>query len=377
NEYGSLPWIWPSEVVDKLRAHDVNTDLVTIARSVEGGYTPLQWKYLADDLAQRLDQDPKNSDWADCLRNGAESALSGDHNAAEVAYKTAARLKSDSAAPSFHLANLCAASGRLDEAKKHLQEAVAIDPSYRSPYSTAGLWYFGYGRYARARGAFERAQSLDPEDAYACLGLGIVAFQQKDWTVAETWFRQSLALRETVDAYRGIARVRTRARDYPAAIAAHEDSIRLVLRGQRSVTDHVALGEAGESRAFDSAHGEIHERLASLHAAMGNWPKAIAGYRMAVAMSGSPSASLGLARAYLRTRRVKDAFSALVQAATVAPKFSIKRGRVKWRRLRQHFRNWTDDRNRERPDSRRLALWGGMRPSDLRTQTPVNSIDTK
>src|SRR5260370_17855583 len=49
-----LPWIWPDELVAKLKEKGVRTDFVTIAYSVEGGFQPLTYSSLADTLALRF-----------------------------------------------------------------------------------------------------------------------------------------------------------------------------------------------------------------------------------------------------------------------------------------------------------------------------------
>ena len=49
-----VPWRSPEELTEILRSRSLSTDFVTIAYSVEGGYTPLAWKYLGDELATRL-----------------------------------------------------------------------------------------------------------------------------------------------------------------------------------------------------------------------------------------------------------------------------------------------------------------------------------
>jgi len=360
-EFGTRPWIWPSEFVTRLEAHGVVSDLLTVACSVEGGYTPLQWKYFADELACRLGSESDNFEWAECLRRGAELALAGHFAEAESAYQKASRLRPSSAAPRFHLANLCAASGRIDEAREHLRAAQAIDASYRTAFSTAGFWYLGYGRRARAGHAFERALSLDPEDSYACLGLGLVALAEKNWTDAERWFRRALALEESVDAQRGIARALTELKDYPAAIAAYEQSIKLALSGRRSIIDHVGLGAIDGRRPLDSAHGEIHERLGWLYAATGNSAKALAAYRMAVAMTrGSPSAWAGLARIEMKKGLRKEGIGALSKAALDTPK-SFRAWWITRRiRLTQRLQARRDQKNLEGSDLSRPALWGGM-----------------
>ena len=52
DRHDSLPWRWPNELLGQLRG--ISSDLVTVVYSVEGGYTPLRWKYLGDELVLRL-----------------------------------------------------------------------------------------------------------------------------------------------------------------------------------------------------------------------------------------------------------------------------------------------------------------------------------
>jgi len=48
------PWLWPQELVERLNTKRLKTEIVTIAYSVEGGFTPLKYKYLGDELKLRL-----------------------------------------------------------------------------------------------------------------------------------------------------------------------------------------------------------------------------------------------------------------------------------------------------------------------------------
>lgn len=362
DDYGTVPWIWPSELVARLKARRVVSDVITIACSVEGGYTPLQWKYFAEEIACRLGGDVDDCEWASCLRRGVEDATLGNFAAAEAEYHRASKLRASSAAPRFHLANLCAAFGRMDEGRRYLRETQAIDPSYRTPFSTSGFWYYGFGRFPRARAAFERALSLDPGDSFACLGLGLIALEQDDWGGAATWLRRSLELAESVDAHRGLGRALAELKDFRGAIAAYEQSLKLALSGLRAITDQIGISSIVDgSRPWDSDHGEIHERLARLYAAVGDSSKAIAAYRMGIAMTGGdPPAWAGLARAYIRTGRTKDAIGSLSEAAIAAPEYLRTRGKVFRLRWKHRLRAWRD---RDSQDIRKLAspqLWGGM-----------------
>jgi hypothetical protein len=75
--YSRLPWLWPHELVAYLAKQGVRTDLATITYSVQGGYAPLQWKYLGDELAVRLHQGMEDSEilrGMDAMRLAASAA---------------------------------------------------------------------------------------------------------------------------------------------------------------------------------------------------------------------------------------------------------------------------------------------------------------
>ena len=119
-----------------------------------------------------------------------------------------------------------------------------------------------------------------------------------------------------------MGRVLTWRKDYPAAIAAYERSMKLALMGQRAITDDASLGMVDDGRMLsDSAHASIHVELARLHAANGAKTKAIAGYRMAIAMGLDTAGAWGaLAGLYLRSQRWSDATGALLQWDKRAPR---------------------------------------------------------
>ena len=182
-------------MLERLARAGLKTDLVTIAYSVVGGYTPLQWKYLGDELAARIGGSPSPAqlEAADRLRRAMFAVGQGDLAAAEAEYAAARDLGPTSAAPPFHLAHLNAAVGRIDIARAFHREALDRDPSYRTPFSSAGLWYYEDRRHDAARTAFERILTLDPPDPSARAGLGLVALGRRRWAEAEACFRETLA----------------------------------------------------------------------------------------------------------------------------------------------------------------------------------------
>ena len=116
---------------------------MTIAYSVEGGYTPLKWKYLGDELAHRLRQ-PGDRESAirgfELMRGAALAAGGGDFISAEQKYLAASAVLPDSPAPYFHLAHLFVELGRIEEARRYYAEVLRRDPSYRTAYNSSGVW---------------------------------------------------------------------------------------------------------------------------------------------------------------------------------------------------------------------------------------------
>ena len=285
DEHGALPWCWPDELISGLRARRLRTDLATIAYSVDGGYTPLRWKYLGDELALRLTA-PAGSEAVlgmDLMREGAQAVHRGDIGTAELKYGRARSACPSSAAADFHLAQLYADAGRIEDGRRLYQQALSTEPSYRTPYSTTGFAHYWAGRLADADLEFRRTLALDPEHAGALLGLGLVAARQERWTDAEGLLRRSLAADEgLLDTHRRLADLLVKRRQYEEAIAAYEKSLVLAMAGHKAIGG--LLATTGRAiRLLDTGHWKTHARLARLYERKGDVKRAIAGYRISLA----------------------------------------------------------------------------------------------
>ena len=281
--HNPLPWRWPSELVAMLRAKRISSDIVTIAYSVEGGYTPLAWKYLGTELAARLRHSPDGCALEPYARmqEGLVAQQRRDHAQAEAAFRDVGdRL---GAAPHFCLAHLLAEHGQPAEGRRCYERAVAIDPSYRGAYASPGIVLHFARRFAEAEQAFRRTLLLDPSDPYAQLGLGWVAVRRRNWVEAEQRSRASLAIQpDLIDAWRLHGTALAKLGRLDEAIEAYERSLKLALGGQRPF-DGVIATEPEGARLFDSSHGRTHATLARLHERKGDRKRATAGYRIAVA----------------------------------------------------------------------------------------------
>ncbi|MEP7305050.1 MAG: tetratricopeptide repeat protein [Acidobacteriota bacterium] len=285
DEHSVEPWCWPDELVSRLGARMVRANLATIAYSVEGGYTPLEWKYLGDELAARLGQpaSPAVVLAAKLMREGAQAVNLGDIAAAERSYSRAADVWPSSAAPDFHLAHAYAGAGLLEDGRRMYRQAIAKDPSYRTPYSNAGFHRYWAGHVVDAEREFQRTLTLDAEHAGSLLGLAVVAATQKRWADAETLLRRSLAADdELVDTYRQFAVVLARRGADEEAICAYERSLALAMAGHQPLGG--LLGTRDDAvRLLDADHWKTHARLARLYERKGDVKRAIVGYRICVA----------------------------------------------------------------------------------------------
>ena len=316
-----LPWRWPGDLLSRLTAHGLQYELVTIAYSVEGGYTPLKWKYLGDDAALRLQGPaaaPEKLRGMDELKVAALAGQRGERAVAEKSLLQCRELLPESAAPDYHLAQLYLDAGAIDKARVHYRRALALDQSYRTPFNSSGFRHYAARRLAEAEQEFRRLLDSDPEDAYAYLGLGKIAARRKRWAQAEAWLNQSLELNgQLVDSYRVLGKVLAGQGRRGEAIAAYEKSLVLALRGHKPLSDYIATESQG---LVDPDHFRIHGRLAWLYALAGEFDRAINGYRMSIAKGGDgvfPRARL--AHLYLKRHQYNESAREVWQALKIIP----------------------------------------------------------
>jgi tetratricopeptide (TPR) repeat protein len=279
--HAPLPWQWPEELVERLRESGLQSDCITIAFSVDGGYTPLKWKYLGLECAARLRDDEAVAAYAH-MRTGATAAAAGDWIAADRAFRTASRLLPGSAAPWCHLAGIYLATGRAEDARRAWQETISRDASYRSPYSTNALIEYADRKHEEAESSWRRALLLDPADAFAHLGLAFLAGRHHDWPAVERHAQEAIAIDpDLIDAHRMLGRAFAAGGKTAAAIASYERSVRLVLAGHRPIA--AAIATATDNRPADPDFFTAFAQLARLYAARGDVASALQNYRMAAA----------------------------------------------------------------------------------------------
>jgi Tfp pilus assembly protein PilF len=258
---GSMPWIWPADLLEALRAAVVNPAVVTVATSTRGGFTPLEWKYLGEELCARFDGG--TGEGFEALRSGVEAERLGDLDGAQARYQEAIRLLPSSAGARYRLSRLHLLRGEDDAARRAFRDVVERDVSYRAIDSEGRRWHAAGNLAAAARG-YRDTLRMDPENPYAELGLAQLAAAAGDHAGAIVHFERALQSCGTlVDAHRGIARSLQGTGAIDRASRHYARSLRLELLGHAPIDAPIATRPRAP-RVFDAAHWDIHRRLAAL-----------------------------------------------------------------------------------------------------------------
>ncbi len=110
-----------------------------------------------------------------------------DWNAANTSVTKAAGLEPGSAEVFSIRSYLSRVSGKLDQAIKLKEQAVALDPLRTDSHSTLGYLLYAAGRYDEAQAALQKALDLNPKAAFVHLTLGkiLIAEGKPQQAVAE------------------------------------------------------------------------------------------------------------------------------------------------------------------------------------------------
>lgn len=277
----TAPWIWPEELVAMLRERRLRADFVTIAYSVEGGYTPLGYKGLGDDLAMLLRDPGLATGHGQIMQLKQQAALSREEKKIPEAihlYERALAANSDGASTHYQLAQLFYEQGRADQARGHYEQAVALDPSYRTAYNNCGPVWFNLGRFAQSEAEYRKALAFDPDDAHAYCGLADLCVRQRHWNEAIAHYRRASELRpDDGRAHLGLGYVHVKLRSWNAA----EEALKEALRSERH-------------------EGLAHYWLGYVHSKRRRWDDAFEAYKAAKRRGfGDLRIYLSLGRLYL------------------------------------------------------------------------------
>lgn len=152
------PWISPQIFVKIIESKIQAFDFLTIAYSVAGGYTPLTYKTIGDEIAKLFHiEDPLLE----------QRLLAGEYFKKYRKY--------------FDKDN-------LSEAKKYLFSATSLNPTYLSQENTYGSLYLQLKDFRRAEKEFKKMLVLHPKDVHCLIGMGILYVYKRAVLKAKSYF---------------------------------------------------------------------------------------------------------------------------------------------------------------------------------------------
>jgi len=153
-------WISARDLADKLKKKVINRKITTIAYSVNGGYTPIKYRHLGDELAYYFSPEAFRGRW----------------------------MRSFLAANEFNL--FC-----TNSKGKHYKKALKFNSAYGTAYNNYGHLYLIAGKLLEAKGEFFKIADVDPKNPYPYVGLGNVNLAEKNFHKAKKYFLFALKLK--------------------------------------------------------------------------------------------------------------------------------------------------------------------------------------
>ncbi len=224
------PWLWPTQFLERLKRRNLPTDLVTIAYSVNEGYTSMKYKYFGGLLRDALvepsvpiaDQIPPGTA-AEAYVKATEALDQGDLSAARVWWRKMvgqdASYRTVYAIPGWREEK----SGRWQEALHLYDQMLQIDPEWHIPHLGRGraLWHFR--RWTQAEEAFQSACRFSSGPTSAFHWSGLSAFRRGDWEEAyRNWMTSVSQEPKEVRSWYALARLEKR-RGNPLKAIAYAD----------------------------------------------------------------------------------------------------------------------------------------------------------
>ncbi|MBL7132203.1 MAG: UPF0489 family protein [Candidatus Omnitrophica bacterium] len=179
-----MPWIRPDRLVkDLLISKNLKPFVTTIAYSVNGGYTPMRYKVLGDELAYHLS--PRH--------------FKERYRQKFIASSVFRRFES---------------TGK----RRYYQKAVRLDPSYGAADNNYGPLYLSIRKFSKAQKEFLKVAKVDPKKPYPFIGLGNIALEKMDFHKAKKYFSYALKQKKNLpSALFGLAQVEFRLKNFKKA----------------------------------------------------------------------------------------------------------------------------------------------------------------
>jgi len=146
----------------------------------------------------------------------------------ETLYRHALEVTANNHFAHYNLGNALLRRGMVQEAKRHFQQSIDIQPTQASAHSNLGVILRQEGKLQDAAVEFETALRIQPDFAGAHNNLGAVRLAQGRYAEAADHFRRSIALQpDYAEAHNGLGNTLLRQGRYPEATAEFMEALRL------------------------------------------------------------------------------------------------------------------------------------------------------
>lgn len=183
------PWIAPQEMVQILKKKIMQPRFITIAYSVNGGFTPMIYKTLGDKIAKNLgysDPDLARRILAGEYFKRTREYLDKDNvGLAKQYYRQALKLNPKYRSSDNNYGPLCLAVENYNQAEKEFRKILKIDEKDSFSLSGLGRIYLVKRKFKKAGDYFERALDLNPDNKNAIIGLAETEFKLGNYLKAK------------------------------------------------------------------------------------------------------------------------------------------------------------------------------------------------
>lgn len=206
-------WKYPFDFYRDLQKSGIKSDLITIAYSVNGGYTPYVYKYFGDELRNKLTDpnyefvgEPDDKSAAGKYRIFQKQFAEGDDEKSAVIWKELCQGSSSYRNPFAFDAWRLEVRGKLRDAQQIYSRMIALDPEWYAPHLGLGRIFWYKRRWDAAEKQFRKAYHFSGKKAATAFWLGRVKYKLKDYAAAQHfWLEASGRDRKIAGAWLGLA----------------------------------------------------------------------------------------------------------------------------------------------------------------------------
>jgi tetratricopeptide (TPR) repeat protein len=226
------PWIWPRELINELEKKGIKPCYTTIAYSVNGGYTPLVYKFLGDEMVLRI-KSTRNNDLSilDAKNKGLELLYKGKVSSAISVFEDILKQKKVLtflgvykkrfiAHIAFALFRAYCKGNDIKHMKYYYNMAVKNDRTYKCKDNNYGpLLRREKKGLNEAFKEYNAILNVDPKNIYALIGLADINSIKKFSEKAYMYYKKAYAIdKKNVFSSIGLARICLKNKEYAKVI---------------------------------------------------------------------------------------------------------------------------------------------------------------